>query len=177
MFNKEMFISGKIADKNSEIMNAYFTLNKKLDNLMDYVDINCIMPLFSQGLHKIAHRAPIDADRFRDYNALYSFRTKYTSIEGQYKDFSNPLEGIDDILDYLCDMDNMLAEAKLIAKTEENYDYERFLNKEIVHLRDYKKQFVLLHDKLEQYLKEGNTLQDYDFRADKYFDMPLSVEE
>ena len=171
MFDKGVFISERIADKNSEIMDCYFTLNKKLDNLMDYVDIVCVMPLFSTGLHKIAHKAPIDADRFRDYNALYSYRTKYRTIEGQYKDFANPLEGIDSILEYLSDMDNIFDEAKNLAKAEENHDYSKFINEEIRAFREYKKQFILLHDKIERYMVEGNSMQDFDFRCEPYFTM------
>lgn len=169
MFDEDIFLNKTIADKNSEIMNMYFTLNKKLDNLMDYVDIVLIMPNFSEGLHLIAHKAPLDADRFRDYNALYSFRTKYTEIGSQYKDFSSALGGIDDILDYLSDMDNALAEAKGLAKSQDNYDYSRFIDKEITQLRFYKKQFILLHDKIKQYIVENNTMQDFDYRCRSYF--------
>lgn len=175
MFNKSMFISENISKKNSEIMDAYFTLNKKLDNFMDYVDIVCVMPNFSNILHLIAHKAPLDADRFRDYNALYSYRTFYNTIEGQYKDFESPLDGITFIIDHIIDIDILLAEAKDIAKQEENYDYECFIDKEIIHLREYKKQFIIFNDKLEQYLKQGNTMQDFDFRCKSY--MTMNIEE
>lgn len=171
MFDKNIFINEKIADKNSEIMNAYFTLNKKLDNLMDYVGIVFNMHKFSQELHKVAHKAPIDADRFRDYNALYSFRTKYNTIVGQYTEFANPLEGIDSILEFLADMDNMFAEAKNIAKAEENYDYNKFLSTEIKNFRPYKEQFIILHDQIKSYIANGNTYQDFDFRCEPYFVM------
>lgn len=164
-----MFISEAISEKNSEIMNMYFTLNKKLDNLMDFVDIEWVMPNFSNGLHKIAHEAPLDADRFRDYNALYSFRTKYNTIEGQFKDFKDPLDGINDILDYIGDIDNSLASAKEIAVREENYDYGKFIDEEYALLRRYKKQFITLNDKLGKYIAEGNTYQDYDYRSEAYF--------
>ena len=73
-------------------MDAYFTLNKKLDNLMDYLDIELTMSKLSASVHKIAHKVPLDADRFRDYNALYSYRTKYLTIQGQYKDYENKLK-------------------------------------------------------------------------------------
>lgn len=171
MFDKNIFINDKIADKNSEIMNAYFTLNKKLDNLMDFVGIVYNMSKFSKELHKVAHKAPLDADRFRDYNALYSFRTKYNTITGQYIEFSNPLEGVDSILEFLVDMDNMFAEAKAIAKAEENYDYNKFLSTEIKNFRPYKEQFITLHDQLESYIANGNTYQDFDFRCESYFNM------
>ena len=173
MFNKTVFLSERIAIKNSEIMNAYFSLNKELDNLMDYVDIELVMPNFSNHLHLIAHKAPIDADRFRDYNALYSFRTHYDTIQGEFKDFSDIREGIEYILSFLLDMDNMFAEAKAIAEQEENYDYSRFINGEIIKIREYKKQFILLYDKLEQYAKEGNSLQDFDARCDSFFIMEV----
>lgn len=167
MFDKNIFINQEIADKNSEIMDMYFTLNKKLDNLMDYMDIILVMPKMADLVHhKIAHIAPLDADRFRDYNALYGFRTKYNTIDGQYIEFDNLLQGVDSILDYIVDIDNAISEAKQLAEKEDNYDYKKFLNEETVHLRSYIKQFILLHDKVEQYIKVGNTEQDLDFRAE-----------
>lgn len=173
MFEKQIFVTTQIADKNSEIMDSYFTLNKILDNLMDYVDIECVMPIFANELHKIAHKAPIDADRFRDYNASYSFRTQYNTIQGQYQDFESPLKGIEYVLGHLADIDNLLAEAKDIATKENNYDYNYFVDEEISHLREYKKQFILLYDKLEKYSQLGNSLQDFDSRCKEFFIMGL----
>lgn len=146
----------------------YFTLNKKLDNLMDYLDIELVMNKLSAEIHKIAHVAPLDADRFRDYNALYSFRTKYNTIQGQYKDYTNPAEGMGDILSYLADMTNALYDAKAMGKEEENDDYVKFISEEIQKIRSYKKQFILLHDKIQKSLEEGNTVQDIDFNANDF---------
>lgn len=168
MFDNNIFLSQRLADKNSEIMDAYFTLNKKLDNLMDYLDVEQSMNKLSTSIHIIAHKAPLDADRFRDYNALYSFRTKYGTIQGQYKNYINPLEGITDILSYLVEMTNMLYNAKYMGQTEENYDYVKFINTEIEKIRYYKKQFILFHDKIQKSLESGNTLQDIDFYSNDY---------
>ena len=52
-------------------------------NFMDYLDIELVMNKLSEKIHKIAHISPLDADRFRDFNALYGFRTIYGTIEGQ----------------------------------------------------------------------------------------------
>lgn len=168
MFDKNIFLSQILADKNSELMDAYFTLNKKLDNLMDYLDIELTMSKLSASVHKIAHKAPLDADRFRDYNALYSYRTKYGSIQGQYKDYSNPVEGMADIINYLADMTNMLYDAKTMGRAEENEDYVKFISTEIEQIRAYKKQFILFHDKIQKSLECGNTIQDIDFYSDDY---------
>ena len=168
MFDKNIFLSQALADKNSELMDAYFTLNKKLDNLMDYLDIELVMSKLSASVHKIAHKAPLDADRFRDYNALYSYRTKYSTIQGQYKDYENPVEGMADILSYIADMTNMLYDAKSMGKSEENEDYIKFINEEIQKIRYYKKQFILFHDKIQKSLECGNTVQDIDFYSDDY---------
>lgn len=176
MFDKNIFFSQELADKNSEIMNMYFTLNKKLDNLMDFLDIEFVMSKLSAHIHKIAHIAPLDADRFRDYNALYSYRTKYTTIQGQYQNFSNILEGIVEILNYLADMTNTLYDAKLMGRKEENEDYVKFISQEIQHIRYYKKQFILIHDKIQKSLEVGNTIQDIDFRSDDFI-IELTDEE
>ena len=168
MFDKNIFLSQRLADKNSELMDAYFTLNKKLDNLMDYLDIELVMSKLSASIHLIAHQAPLDADRFRDYNALYSYRTKYGTIQGQFKDYANPVEGIADILSYLADMTNMLYDAKSMGKSEENEDYVKFINTEIEKIRSYKKQFILFHDKIQKSLECGNTVQDIDFYSSDY---------
>ena len=149
-------------------MDAYFTLNKKLDNLMDYLDIELVMSKLSASIHLIAHQAPLDADRFRDYNALYSYRTKYGTIQGQYKDYTNPVEGIADILSYLADMTNMLYDAKSMGKSEENDDYVTFMYTEIEQIRTYKKQFIVFHDRLQTAVECGNTIQDIDYYSNDY---------
>ena len=165
---KEMFISKKIADTNSYIMDMYFTLNKKLDNFMDYLDIELVMNKLSEKIHKIAHISPLDADRFRDFNALYGFRTIYGTIEGQYEDFGNILEGVYKITMYILDIDNALSDAMELANIEKNDDYRKFISDEIEKLREYKKQFILLYDKIEKSIDVGNTLKDIDSRTSDY---------
>ena len=168
MYVKEMFFSQRLADKNSQIMDKYFTLNKKLDNFMDYLDIELVMNKFSERVHLLAHQAPLDADRFRDYNALYSFRTHYNAIEGQYKNFNSILEGISEILDYLADITNDLYDAKNLGEEEDNQDYVQFIWDEIKNVRGYKKVFTLMFDKVEKSLSVGKTIQDIDYHAEDY---------
>lgn len=163
MYNKSMFISQNIIDMNNLLMDMYFTFNKKMDNFMDYVDINLVMNNLSGALHKIAHMYPLDADRFRDYNAMYSFRSIYGTIEGQYKNFDNILTGLSEVLEYILDIDNSLTQAKKIGKEEDNPDYCKFISDEVKQLRKYKKQFIFMYDKIQACLTVGNTLQDIDF--------------
>jgi hypothetical protein len=153
------FISQKIANQNSEMMNLYFKLNKRLDNFVDYIGVSLGMDNFSAELHsRYAHLAPIIADNFSDYNAAYNYRSYYATIEGETEEYPNFLTGVTDILDLLRDIDVALSNALDLGRTEQNDDYIKFINDEELNLRKFKKQFVFIYDKVSVALKQGNNL-------------------
>lgn len=169
MYDKKIFLSQKIADKNSELMNLYFKLNKRLDNFVNYIDVELNMNKMSEALHlKYAHYAPIVADHFSDYNSMYSYRSVYSTILSETEDYGSFLEGVEHILELLEDIDIAISSAKQIGTEEENDDYVRFIKDEILELRKFKKQFILIYDKASTALQIGNTLQDIDNYSENY---------
>ena len=164
-----MFISQTLAEKNSQIMTMYFQLNKKLDNFVNYILVDFSMEKLSEALHKeYAHKAPITADNFSDYNAAFSYRASYGAVEEETQTYAGFLDGVSDVLSYLIDIDNALAEARELGVRENNIDYVVFIDSQFKELGIYKKEFILLYDKAEQYLKLGNTLQDMDARYEDF---------
>ena len=164
-----MLLSQTLADKNSQVMTMYFQLNKKLDNFVNFILVDYSMEKLSEALHKnYAHRAPITADNFSDYNAAYSYRATYGAVEEETVTYGGFLEGVADVLSYLIDIDNALAEARELGVRENNIDYVVFIDEQFKELGAYKKEFVLLYDKAEKYLALGNTLQDIDARYEDF---------
>jgi hypothetical protein len=173
MYDKRMFLSQRIADKNSELMNLYFKLNKRLDNFVNYIGVSLNMNKMSDALHhKYAHLAPINADDFSDYNALYSYRSHYDTILGETIEYDDIMSGIEDVLKLISDIDISLSDAKVMGQDEQNDDYVKFITDQIKVLRIYKKQFILLNDKVNMALSLGNTLMDIDFAYEDYLIEP-----
>jgi len=169
MYDKRLFLTQRLADKNSELMNLYFKLNKRLDNFVNYIGVSLNMNKMSDALHqKYAHLAPINADDFSDYNALYSYRSHYDTITGETIEYDNILSGLEDVLTLIADIDLSLSDAKLMGDDEQNDDYVKFITDQIKALRIYKKQFILLYDKIGMALSLGNTLMDIDFAYEDY---------
>lgn len=174
MYDKTLFLSQRIADKNSELMNLYFKLNKRLDNFVNYIGVSLNMNKMSDELHhKYAHLAPIIADDFSDFNAIYSYRSHYDTITGETIEYDNIVSALEDVLLLISDIDISLSDAKEMGQDEQNDDYIKFITDQIKKLRIYKKQFILLYDKITMALSLGNTLMDIDFA---YKDYILEVE-
>ena len=170
---KTLFMSQKIADKNSQLMNLYFKLNKRLDNFVDYIGVSLNMNKMSDVLHhKYAHLAPIIADDFSDYNALFSYRSKYETITGETEEYSNIVVALESVLSLISDIDIALSDAKVMAEDEQNDDYLKFISDQNKKLRIFKKQFILLYDKIRMALTLGNTLMDIDFAYEDYIIEP-----
>lgn len=179
MYDKKMLLSQRLANKNSDLMNIFFRLNKKLDNFVNYIEVDLNMGKLSSLLHKgnsdsagYAHYAPLFADLFSDYNSSFSYRSTYDTIQGETKQYSGIMEGIEDVLDLIIDIDNALSDAKKMGKEEDNDDYIKFISNRIKDFRQYKVEFILLNDKVGMSLMDGNTVQDIDYRADDFF-IPL----
>ena len=102
-------------------MNLYFKLNKRLDNFVDYIGVSLNMNKMSDVLHhKYAHLAPIIADDFSDYNALFSYRSKYETITGETEEYSNIIVALESVLSLISDIDIALTDAKVMAEDEQN---------------------------------------------------------
>jgi len=151
----------------------YFTLNKKLDNFVNYLLVDLNMDNLSEHLHKMyAHGAAGHADSFSDYNALYSYKSTYNTINGETTQFANIIDGIENILDCLIDIDNGLTDAIKVGEEEDNKDYVKFINDEFIYLRKFKAQFILLNDKIGKAIRVGNTIMDVENNYEKYL-IPL----
>lgn len=170
MYDKTMFLSQATVDKNTDIATMMFQLNKKLDNVVNYMLVDLVMDSLSEALHlQYSHKTPILADHFSDYCSLYGYKINYNTVQAEIKQYSSLMESIVDVLDYIVDIDNAFSEGINLGMREQNYDYVKFLFDELIGTRKLKKQFILLHDKVEKALEAGNTLQDIDFNYDKFF--------
>lgn len=150
-------------------MNLYFKLNKRLDNFVNYIGVTLNMNKLSDALHQnYAHLAPLKADNFSDYNAIYSYRATYNTITGETEEYTDILAGIEDVIKLISDIDIALSDAKAMGKDEQNDDYIKFISDEMKGLRVFKQQFILLYDKISAALSAGNTLMDIDFAYEDY---------
>jgi hypothetical protein len=170
MLDKNVLLSTSLSDKISEIGNLFFNYNRILDAGMDYLDIDCNMTQMSQYIHEhIAHKAPIDADTYRDFNARNSRRTNYgADIQGNDANYESPLEFFAFALAYSAKIMDLLYLTIDEATAERNYDVSEFLKSQIPVIREYKEQFVLLYEKCEATIKDGNTWQDIDHRWEDF---------
>jgi hypothetical protein len=82
------------------------------------------------------------------------------------------MSGIEDVLRLISDIDISLSDAKVMGQDEQNDDYVKFITDQIKVLRIYKKQFILLNDKVSMALSLGNTLMDIDFAYEDYLIEP-----
>ena len=171
--DKDLLETKQLADALSGIMDLYFQLNKKLDNIMDWLDIECNMNNLSAYIHKIAHTAPLVADHYRDFNAANGRRTLYRPIAGEVKDFTNILEPFDEVVNFLIFIQTEINNAMDIAKEDDNIDAYEFLLSEVKVVREYKKQFVLFVDKLSAALNQNMSLQSIDHNWEDYISMEV----
>ena len=171
--DKDLLETKRLADALSCIMDLYFQLNKKLDNVMDWLDIECNMNKLSAYIHEIAHTAPLVADHYRDFNAANGRRTLYRPIAGEVKDFTNILEPFEEVLEFIIFIQTEINNALDIAKEEDNIDAYEFLMSEIRVVREYKKQFVLFIDKLSASLNQNMSLQSIDNNWEDYISMEV----
>ena len=174
--DKNKLLSNALSNKISEIGNLFFNYNRLLDAGMDYLDVDCNMNKLSNYIHnQIAHKAPLDADVFRDYNAKNSRRTDYgIDIKGDSALYQNPIGFFSSALAYCLYITNAVCSGVEMAKAEGNYSAQKFLNGQLPNLEAYKAQFVLLIDKCSATIEGGNTWQDIDNRWEDFV-VPMEV--
>ena len=162
--DKNKLLSSALSDKISEIGNLFFNYNRLLDAGMDYIDVEFNMNKLGDYIHKhLAHKAPLDADAFRDYNAQNSRRTNYgADILGNTAPYEDPMGFFASALAYSLFIMNTIYSGIEMAKAERNYSAKVFLEGQLPNIEKYKSQFTLLIDKCESNLKVGNTWQDID---------------
>ena len=172
--NEITLLSDTLSSKISEIGQLYFNYNRLLDAGMDFLDIDMNMNKMSEYIHKnIAHKAPIDADSFRDYNASKSKRTDYlTPILGDAGSYEgDPLNFFSKAFLYALKIQKEIESGISLATQEGDYDACEFLRDQISTIREYKDQFVIFYDKCESAIKAGNTWQDIDSRWEDFVKM------
>jgi hypothetical protein len=161
--DNEIKLSPLISDKISEIGNLLFNLNRLLDAGMDWLDIDCDMPKTSKYVHEIAHKAPIDADSFREYNAKHGMRTDYGSpISGSKAEYLAPVEFYIHAFAYSSKILYCTIEAIRLAEQLEDEDSNEFLYSQVPIIVGYKDKFAFLHNETLSYLKVGKTVAEID---------------
>lgn len=176
MLDKDILLSTSLSDKISEIGNLFFNYNRILDAGMDYMDVDWNMNKLGNYIHQnMAHKSPIDADAFRDFNAQNSRRTNYgVDILGNNAEYESPLGFFAFGIAYAMKIMKAISEGIDMAMAEKDYDVCEFLKSQISVPRWYKAQFVLLYDKCSSALSAGNTWQDIDNRWEDFV-VPLGV--
>lgn len=171
--NEINLLSQSLSNKISEIAQLYFNYNRMLDAGMDYLDIDMNMNMLSEYIHKhIAHKAPLDADAYRDYNASNSKRTDYSNaILGDVGIYNDPLEFFTKALLYSLKIQQEIANGVKLAMEEGDISTCEFLKSQFPVIREYKAQFILLYDKCEAAINAGNTWQDIDNRWEDFVRM------
>jgi hypothetical protein len=174
--DKNKLLSTALSDKMSEIGNLFFNYNRLLDAGMDYLDVDWNMNKLSDYIHKnLAHKAPLDADAFRDYNAQNSRRTNYgADILGNSAPYESPLGFFAGALTYCLLITNAVYSGIELAMAERNCSARVFLERQLPVLEKYKAQFVLLYDKCGTSINLGNTWQDVDNRWEDFV-VPMGV--
>jgi hypothetical protein len=168
--DKNKLLSTALSEKMSELGNLFFNYNRMLDAGMDFMDVDWNMNKLGDYIHKnLAHKAPLDADAFRDYNAKNSRRTNYgVDILGNSAPYEDPMGFFAGALAYCLFIINAVYTGIEMAMAERNCSARVFLEGQLPNLERYKAQFVLLIDKCESSLKAGNTWQDIDNRWEDF---------
>lgn len=174
--DKDKLLSPALCGKMSEIGNLFFNYNRLLDAGMDYIDVEFNMNKLGDYIHKnLAHKAPLDADAFRDYNAQNSRRTNYgADILGNSAPYEDPMGFFASALAYSLFIINAVYSGVEMAMAERNYSAKVFLEGQLPNLEKYKAQFTLLIDKCTSSLNAGNTWQDIDNRFEDFV-VPMGV--
>ena len=164
MIDKQLLLSPSLSNKISDIGNLFFNYNRILDAGMDYLDIDKGMTKTSEFIHnELAHKAPIDADKFRDFNAVNRVRTNYgTPIEGSVGTYSSPLDFYLYAFSYAVKILKAIDEGISLAEQEGNTEAKMFLKGQVSVASKYKHQFALLYDRSESAIEQGNTWIDLD---------------
>jgi len=164
MIDKQLLLSASLSNKISKIGNLLFNYNRVLDAGMDYLDIDVGMRKTSEFIHeKLAHTAPIDADKFREFNAKNRIRTNYgVPIDGSAGDYSTPLEFYLYAFTYAVKIIQEIKEAVELAEQEGSLKAKTFLMSQVDTVSRYEYQFALLHDRSESAIDQGNTWLDLD---------------
>ena len=174
MIDKNILLSESLSGKISEIGNLYFNYNRILDAGMDYMDVDCNMNKLGNYIHKqLAHKAPLDSDVFRDYNASNSRKTNYSVpiLGSSSEGYDTPLDFFEWALAYALKITSEISSAIKMAEAEENFDACEFFKSQLPTIRGYKSQFVLLADKCSSAISQGNTWQDIDNRWEDFVSM------
>jgi phosphomevalonate kinase len=169
-----VLLSDTLSAKISNIGQLFFNYNRLLDAGMDFLDIDMNMNMMSEYIHKnIAHKAPLDADAFRDYNASKSKRTNYLNpILGSSGDYElDPLKFFSTSYLYAQKIQEEIKSGIEMAMQESDIETCEFLKSQIPNIGKYKAQFVLLYDKCEASINAGNTWQDIDNRWEDFVKM------
>jgi hypothetical protein len=172
--NNTMFFSPLLSSKISEIGNLYFNYNRLLDAGMDYLDIEVDMSKFSEIIHTIAHKAPTDADAFRDFNANNNCRTDYGSdIQGSEGNYESPIDFCIHAFSYSVLILQKISEGIDFAEKENNIEMIKFLQEQIPVAYEYKKQFTVFNNKILELRDQDYTWGEIDEKVSEFLLMDV----
>jgi hypothetical protein len=172
--NNTIFLSPLLSSKISEIGNLYFNYNRLLDAGMDYLDIEVDMSKFSEIIHTIAHKAPTDADAFRDFNANNNCRTDYGSdIQGSEGNYESPIDFCIHAFSYSVLILQKISEGIDFAEKENNIEMIKFLQEQIPVAYEYKKQFTVFNNKILELRDQDYTWEEIDEKVSEFLLMDV----
>lgn len=147
-------IPEKINSKLDEIVTKCFEGNRIADRGMSILAIKFAMNKTEKILHqKLAHLFPALADDVSGYQGSRNNLTVYGLTPEDKSDYSNPLVFFERMLDFMVDLETLIAEAIEMAN-EEDYATYSFLIKFMRDITSVTEQCLLLVDKGEQYTND-----------------------
>lgn len=138
------FLGNRIADRGMSILSVKFAMNKT-----------------EKHLHpELAHKFPQLADVVSEFQGSRNNLTFYGATPEDKSDYSHPSEFFEKMLDYMYDLETLIAESADAAKEEDFATYS-FLVKFMPKISEVTAQCVLLADKMQMY---KNDLMGFDHR-------------
>ena len=144
-------IPDNLNSKLDEIVTKCFEGNRIMDRGMSVLNIKFVMNRTVKFLHpKLAHLFPLLGDKVSDYQGSRNNLTFYGITPADGTDYNTVLEFFERSLEYMQDLESLVAEALNLAREEDETTYvflEHFLRK----LIPITEQCLLLVDKAKLY--------------------------
>lgn len=124
-------VSENLNNQLNELIGKCFAINRMLDRGMSLLTVRWGMIRTSEILHpKIAHAYPSDkfADSISAYQALRNMESTYPLTPVGDRDYKIPIEFFKDYFQENLEFEDMIKEAIITAKDDEDYQTKKFLN-------------------------------------------------
>lgn len=146
----------------SNLIGKLFALNRICDRGVSVLSVSFAMNKSSKIIHeKICHLAPDLADFISEFQDSRNCLSVYPATQIGNKNYQNPLEFFQELLDYMIIFEGDMDNIREMAKESNDYASVVFLDSFMQKIIPLTHQFLILVDKANSY---GSDYQSFDHR-------------